>query len=291
MFPTSRQSNYTLDGIYTPGGLVLMIITFADAPRSWTNTFNWMGYTMAPGEHSVVGIVEGHGSSSPVRFTVIPTPKPQADFLVDFDHWPGSTTAIESLASYEAYGIQFRTSLGAAPRYSEEDGDYFVSGFDPYPIGFNVAADFSIPVIGARAHVAGASTCTMTMTAKDAQGQMLASVISPLLGTTGQVVELRTETPIASLEWFPSQANSGVEVDDLLVRIPPILNPSASAGTFCLTWPTITGEYYRVWSSSNLLDWVPAGEACESTSGVLTKESSMMGSTSQFYRVSRVKQP
>jgi hypothetical protein len=279
-FSTSGQSNYTLDGIYTPNRIVLMVLTTAQGPCTWTNIFqDGDEYSLTPGEHSVVGTVIEYGSSSPASFTVIPDPKPQSDFLLDFLYYPGTTTYIPTLAAYSAYGAQFRSSSGPM-------GVVHTAGYD-YICGYTVAADFSVPVMGARAMVRVTTNCTVTMIAKDAQGEELGRVVSPVLTSEQQMMELRANRHITSLEWAPNISNSIVRIDSLLVRIPPILNPSTSNESFRLIWQSVTGETYQVWSSSNLWDWIPVGAEMECTQDALTNEYPIAEEKGMFYRVSR----
>ena len=295
-FGSSRQMDYRLDGTYRPGGIFLTVITYATGPFSRSETFDWRDHLLAPGLHTVEGIIPGwelsNPTSAPEYFWVTPLPKPQTDFLIDFLYWPGRQNRIEALPVYEVFGLRFRTSLGSSPyyRYSDHYTNYSLGGFDPYPIGYNVAVDFDLPVNGARAYVGGTSNTTVTMIAKDKHGAVLASATSPVLGATRLPVELWSDQLIASLEWWPSITNSRIVVDDLLVRVAPTVNPVASNGTFRLTWPAVTGGVYRLWSSSNLLEWIPAGPPTECAHGTFSNDCPMTGSTSLFFRVSRIQE-
>ena len=297
-FGTSQQMDYQLDGTYRPWLISLQVITYATGPFTRSMTFDWSNHLLAPGLHTVEGIIPGwelaNPMSPPEYFWVTPLPKPQTDFLIDFQQWPGKGNRIDNLAVYEVFGLHFRTSLGSSNYYTYSDHyrNYSLSGFDPYPIGYNAAVDFvDLPVNGARAYVGGTSNTTVTMIAKDKHGGVLASVTSPVLGVTRQPVELWSDQLIASLEWWPSITNSEIAVDDLLVRVAPAVNPVASNGNFRLTWPAVTGGVYRLWSSSNLLEWIPAGPPSECTHGTFSNDCPMAGSTSLFYRVSRIQEP
>ena len=296
-FSTSQQMDYRLDGAYRPWPISLQVITYATGPFMRSMTFDWSNHLLAPGLHSVVGIIPGwelaNPTSAPAYFWVTPLPKPQTDFLIDFQQWPGKGNRIDNLVVYEVFGLRFRTSLGSSPYYTYSDHyrNFSLSGFDPYPIGYNVAVDFDLPVNGARAYVGGTSNTTVTMIAKDTHGEVLASAMSPVLGATRVPVEIWTDRLIASLEWWPSITNSEIAVDDLLVRVAPTVNPVVSNGSYRLTWPAVTGGVYRLWSSSNLLEWIPAGPPTECAHGTFSNDCPMAGSTSLFFRVSRIQEP
>lgn len=315
-FQDSCTTDYMLDGVYFPGRACLMAVTDRTGPFSDSHTFTWRDHVLSPGRHYVQGIVPGtpvrdgpfrtqngasmrsmqgsfNPTSPPVFFTVLPRPKPQQDFRLDFKHWPGDPQRrIDHLAVYELFGLRFRTSLGApAQRKYRLYNDYYLSGFDPEPVGYNVAVDFSLPVFGAQAYVGGRDGTTVTMLAKNASGVVIASAVSPVLTGVREPLDLRTTVPIASLEWWPSDPASPLEVDDMLVRVIPAVDFSVSNESFHVTWPVVEDETYRVWFSSNLLDWVEIDIPIPGGEGLATKASAMDEAPIRFFRVGRSPSP
>ena len=97
------------------------------------------------------------------------------------------------------------------------DGGYASHYFTTYPPGFNIVADFVNPLFAITSDVSCAAGITVTMIAKDNKGNVLASVTSqpaPQTFWTGPI-SIRSEVPIASVEWWPSIPNSGVGIDNL----------------------------------------------------------------------------
>jgi hypothetical protein len=289
-FGSTLQTIYTMDGVYTPGLVGDLILTSATTPRTWTNTHWWGDYNLALGIHTVVGTVIEYGTSPPATFGVVEAPTPEGDFLVDFETIPATSSRMADLMAYYACGVRFRTSQGRPCGIRHEESNSWVTGFDPYPTGFHVVADFTRPVFGARAKVAAAGGCQMTMIAKNATGQVLATAVCPPITQSGQFAQslsVKTTEPIASLEWWPSNPRSMVGVDDLFVITTPILSQTVVGTTLRLTWPTVAGANYQLWSSTDLQTWLPWAPACVGTGGVQTNECSMASSTVRFFRVSK----
>ncbi len=134
-------------------------------------------------------------------------------WLVTFDDdvYPAPET-LEMLASDE-------------PSVQEDDGNFYLKiGRSTYPPGFNIIADLEVPISGASARVSTAAGRTVTMIAKDADGNVLHTAVSPVVQKYREFVvipEFRVDTPITSLEWWPSDERSSVMIDDLsLLAIP-----------------------------------------------------------------------
>jgi hypothetical protein len=289
-FSSTLQTLYTIDGVYTTSLNGLGILTEATTPHTWRMSHDWSDYDLSLGRHSVVGTVFGYGTSPPANFDIVQPPTPQGNFLVDFETIPATTASVAHLVAYHACGIYSRTSLGAACRLQEGVGGKWVEGFDPYPTGFNVVADFTIPVFGASAKVAGGTGVRMTMTAKNARGQTLANAVSAPItqpGQFAQTLSVKTTEPIASLEWWPSIPNSLTAVDDLFVITTPILSHMLVGNTLRLTWPTVVGANYQLWSSADLITWSPWGSTRAGSGNLLTNDCSLTASTLLFFRVSK----
>jgi len=221
-FGSTLQTLYTMDSVYTPDMVGLAIVTQVTTPYTWSMVHNWNDYNISLGNHSVVGTVLRYGTSPSADFEVVQPPTPKGDFLIDFETIPATTAPVAHLIAYHASGIDFRTSLGAACRLQQGEGGSWVEGFDPYPTGFNVVADFAIPVFGASAKVAGGTDVRITMKAKNAQGQIIATAVSDPItqpGQFAQTLSVEAKEPIASLEWWPSVPNSVMGVDDLFVSV------------------------------------------------------------------------
>lgn len=288
-FGTSLQTLYTMDQVYTPNLVGLQIPTQTTTPHTWTMAHDWRAYNLAQGHHTVVGRVVGYGSSPPAGFDVVPPPAPSGNFVLDFDTIPGTGAPVAHLLAYDALGVHFRTSLGAACELHGDSRGKWVEGFDRYPIGFNVAADFAMPVFGASAKVAGGTGVRITMTARNARGQAIATAVSTAMAQPGQFAQTLFVTavePIASLEWRPSLPSSGVGVDDLLVVTAPVLNHALVDGKLRLMWGTLTGANYQLFSSTDLTTWTPVGPVLIGNGGVLTNNLPATESK-RFLRVSR----
>jgi hypothetical protein len=150
--------------------------------------------------------------------------------FIDFEALPDGSfpTEFDPVAeSYADWGVSFwEIDLGPGqPTFrSGYGGDGLWAGAfqcGGYPPGFNIVADFTVPVYMVSADVSSAYDVTVTMEAKDAAGMVIGSVTSgggPSFwkGT----LSLETDTPIASLEWWPSLMQSGVGVDNLFYEVP-----------------------------------------------------------------------
>lgn len=288
-FATTLQSLYTMDGVYTPKWGAGTMLTQRTTPFTWSMLHNWDSYKLRLGDHSVAGRVVGYGAGSPAGFAVIPTPQPSGDFVLDFQSIPGTSARIAHLMAYEVLGVRFRTSRGAAARLQRGEGGAWVEAFDPYPIGFHVIADLDPPVFGASSKVAGGLNVRITMIAKNAQGRMVATAVSaPVVhsGKFAQTLSVRATEPIASLEWWPSESNCMTAVDDLLIITSPIVSHEVTGSTLRLTWTTVAGTIYQLWSSPDLETWSPLGPS-RMGGGVLTNDVLMKNGVVDFFRVSR----
>jgi len=292
-FWTSCQVNYVMDQTFTPPLTCAQVLTSRTTPYTWTIAHRWYGYDVGLGNHSVVGQVIGYGFSPPATFQVIPPPPPPADFLIDFDTLPGTTAPISSLNAYDAYGAHFHTIENADCQLSSSVNptNHCLTGFDSYPVGFNVGVSFAMPVFGASAKVTGGSGYKVTMTAKNAAGQTIAVATSPTITNVyvfKNTISVKTSEPIATLEWQSGAANSGVYVDDLFVVTTPLLTPCLmDAATLRLTCPTVADAHYQLWSSTDLRNWTPCGPACLGNGNVLTNDVPVTGSPSRFFRITK----
>jgi hypothetical protein len=221
---------------------------------------------------------------------VIQTPSPRGNFLIDLDTIPGTTAKVADLMAYDAIGIHFHTSQGSAVGLQNVGGNSWVQGFDPYPIGFHVIADFAMPVFGASAKVAGGTGVQITMLAKNALGQTIATNVSGVVAHPGQLehtLSVMTTEPIASLEWWPSIPNSMARVDDLFVITTPNLGQTVVGDTLRVTWPSLAGTNYQLWFSTNLQNWSSCGPIRTGTGGMLTNDYSMADAPTLFFRLSQ----
>lgn len=284
------QTTYQLDGTYSPGGVGLPVFSQVTTPNTWTNRHSWEAYNLLPGNHTVVGIiVNGYGSGS-TSLQVVPPPPPPADFVIDFETIPGTRAPVDHLLAYDACGVHFHTSLGANCSLNSTPTNSSVKGFDPYPTGFNVAMNLDKPVFAASAKVAGGTGVTITMIARNASGQVLKSDTCAPITQPGQFVQelsVKSVSPIASLEWWPSQSNSLCAVDDIsLVSSLPVISGQAIGNSFEVSWFGTLGATYDVWSSEDLQNWSPVGQPWTGTDGLLVATCSL-GDSARSFRVSR----
>ncbi len=292
-FSSSCQANYSMDGLYTRGQFCFQTFTSRTTPYTWSIAHREYEYDVGLGNHSVVGEVIGYGFSSPTNFQVIPAPPPPTDFLIDFDNLPGTTAPIAYLKAYDACGARLHTIQNRECQISSSVSptNHCLTGFDSYPVGFNAAVSFDMPVFGASAKVTGGLGYRVTMTARNAAGQTIAVATSPAITNVylfENTVSVRTTEPIASLEWRSGVPNAGVLIDDLFVITTPPLTPSViDATTLRLTCPTVAGANYQLWSSSDLQTWTPCGPACSGNGNVLTNDVPVTGSPTRFFRVTK----
>ena len=90
-----------------------------------------------------------------------------------------------------------------------------------------------------------------------------AGTIAPLLGTNAFVPGARTYPPV----------NGPLTLQNYLVvpTISPTLDSSVSAGgtNLLVSWTGVPGVTYQLWSSTNLVDWLPLGNSIPGTNGVM----------------------
>jgi hypothetical protein len=146
------------------------------------------------------------------------------EVFIDFEHLPsGDPTTMGDLVSdsYAEWGVTF-WSYGVTDMPDFFDGYYsdgmFAWGHHcTYPPGFNIVAEFDVPVYTVSADVMTAATYTITMIAKDVDGTTIGSVESdpaPPTFWAGNLT-LTTDDPIALVEWWPSLQQASVGVDNL----------------------------------------------------------------------------
>jgi len=146
---------------------------------------------------------------------------------IDFDHLPdGSPTGWGLIADdYAQWGVHFR-SIGVSdmPKYYSmyHDSKYAITLGCSYPPGHNIVADFDTPVYGISVKVSSAAGVTITMVAKDPDGSVIDCVVSPPMPAAYTFVgpiELNTDVPIASVEWWPSNDRAMVGLDDMRITV------------------------------------------------------------------------
>jgi len=288
-FSSSLQTMYALDN-YHPLVYSIPVLTQVTTPYTWSWRHRWELYNLLPGIHTVDGIVYNYGSGA-TTLQVLPTPVPPGDFVVDFETIPGTTARVDHLMAYDGCGVHFHTSLGANCSLDSSPTNSAVKGFDPYPTGFNVAASLDKPVFAASAKVAGGTGVRITMTARNAAGQILASdTCAPITqpGQFAQELSVKSVEPIVSLEWWPSQSNSMCDVDDiLLVNSSPVIRGRNVGNNFEVSWFGIQGATYNVWSSEDLQNWSQVGLPWTGTGSMLIASVPLEDSPARFFRVSR----
>ncbi len=159
----------------------------------------------------------------------------RVDIIIDFEQLPdGTPTAPGPIADdYTAWGVHFR-SIGVdqseSPEYANDPsrGTYAYAGTCSYPTGFNIVADFDMPAYAVSAYVNTAAGETIRLVAKDANGVVLDSVVSPPTPETHALVgpvELTCDTPIASIECWPQFTNAAVGLDNLRIVVDEVSPP------------------------------------------------------------------
>lgn len=146
--------------------------------------------------------------------------------FIDFETLPdGAPTQWGDLIgdSYAPWGVIF-DSIGVndMPEFRDgyqADGMFAGTFHASYPPGANIIADLTVPVHTVSVDVTTAIPGTITMLAKDATGGVIGSAESDV-GGFWETLSLATDTPIASLEWWPSEQNYIVGVDNLFCDIP-----------------------------------------------------------------------
>jgi hypothetical protein len=304
MFYWLPQTYYTLDGRHPSTEVALPVISAVTVPPggyTWSMTHNWSWLPLTPGVHTVTGMLMGYGASAPCSFNVVQAPQPHGNFLVDFDTIPGTSAPLGGLVAYDAIGVHFHTALGAPCTLRNVEGDSWIEGFDPYPDGFNVAASFDWPVFGATAQVAGGTGARITLMAKNAAGQTLATATTPAISQPGQFAQTLTvfaNEPIAALEWRPDMSNSVCAVDNLYLATQPGWPRSATPPTLTRVVSQPDGSLllqaqgtntfsYTLHVSSDLANWTPLTNLIATPNGTFEfLDRDVVGQTTRFYRLS-----
>ena len=278
-FSTSQQADFFVDGVYSPDDVAFQILTSRTVPglgsTSWGFAHPWDEYELSPGRHRVVGSVIGVGRSQPEWFEVLVPPPVERDVFLDFEHYPdGTPTLGEGGISHGLWDSAF---LRSGVRFGSEGGGLNLRatpmGFistrrqGSSPQGFNITADFDMPVYGVSAEVGSAGGESVTMVAYDAAGEVLGSVTSePVLDYPNAVGRLSfdSDTPIAAVQWTPSRIDAAVTVDDLFLNV----SRSELLGDFNDDGVTDAADYVS-WRSSRD-DTVPNGFGADADhSGVI----------------------
>jgi hypothetical protein len=258
-FGSSIQAQVNIDGEGWVPNVGLDVITSATIPANGSRTWRFREWWSDPhlrlGPHEVMGRVLRFEPVGPARFEVVAPTYPTQDFLIDFDKVPGTADRITSITELWPYGVHFSSRFdpnGSGANYLTptpgiyglRDGivngasDSGVSGNQfcgvmatTYPPGFNIVADFDMPVFGATVDVGSAAGRTVTMVAKDTAGEVIASATSTPVSQYMEFVgplHIETHRPIATLEWWPSSKNATVLLDNLHVDVTPNPEPSSA---------------------------------------------------------------
>jgi hypothetical protein len=149
---------------------------------------------------------------------------PTKSLLLDFETVPGSAEPLDAIEQYWPFGVHFRSIDAPYPGAQRKNGKTFAASYVcSYPTGFNIVADFDMPVYGASVDVGTAAGCTITMIARDRTGAILQSITSSPIPAYMEFVgslSVHSDIPIASLEWWPSQNNAAVLIDNLHIAVP-----------------------------------------------------------------------
>ena len=241
-FSDGRQGHYTFDNVYNfPEGWILALTSRqvpANSSYTWSFRHNWHSYNLAVGAHRATGGVAGYGQAGPVNFDVVAPTLPTSGFSIDFDKAPGSDAPVQSITEYWPLGVRFRSESTANPprRPGIHDG-VLKTNSTTYPPGFNIAADFDMSIHGATADVSAAVGVQITMIARNKDGNVLDTAISDPVPALGSFVPVSVSAKgdIATIEWWPSNQNSSVMVDNLAIEMPePSLGVMLGVGLLML---------------------------------------------------------
>ena len=229
-FVTSNQASYVMDDAYAPTLLAAQVLTERHIPAgesyTWTLDHDLAAYPLDYGTHRVVGKVVGEASSrAAAEFEIVEGEPMEEDIVIDFTP-PSEDDPLDTGSPgwvYASWAVHFSTSrnddVAVEPSLQEDEGNYYLDiGRCTYPPGFNIIADLEFPISGASAQVSTAAGETVTMIAKDADGNVVHTAVSPVVPEVGEFVaipEFRVDTPISSLEWWPSNERATVMIDDL----------------------------------------------------------------------------
>jgi len=224
-FGTSQQAAYIMDRQSTPSPIVMPVITHRTIPAQGYSVWD-MQHTggLSYGKHEVVGRIVGYGESSPATFEIVKPVIPKADFRVDFDTFFDDLGRPAKLSDFSPWGIDFRGLGGSTPTLAERDGQWFAqAGSTTDRSNTNLVVKFRMPVLAASARVCADVNAKVTLIAKDAQGLVLDSVISdPILRyhEFAAPISVRSNKPIASLEFWAPRYNSELAIDHLAIVVP-----------------------------------------------------------------------
>jgi hypothetical protein len=246
-FGSSVQSQYSIDGGSPLPEVGLAVLTHQSIPAggafTWTYQHPWSEYPIAFGEHSAIARVldslRAPDASAPHAFSVVKPVLPTSSFLLNFDALPSSAAPMTTIEESWPFGVRFRsesTSAYVRPglyRSADKTNGYVGINSTTYPVGFNLIADFDMPIHGASVNVSSAAGMTVTMMARDREGHLLTSVTSqpiPAVGDFSRSLSIGSVGDIYSLEWWPSQQNATVMIDNVVVQLPePALLPAGLA--------------------------------------------------------------
>ncbi len=204
-------------------------------PAGGTDTleflYNWRDFDLSLGEHTVEGELETTGLTDVTTFSIVPPVPPTEDVFIDFETLPdGSvpqTSGTSPAVHFQPWGVKFgrvSSAWSSYVRVRDRNGNHLLEGSGD---SSNILAEFRMPVYAVSAEVMTSAGETVTMIARDAAGNELASVTSS--AAPGDEVlfgplQVSSLTPIASVEWWPSVEDSSVSIDNLHVSV----NPPAS---------------------------------------------------------------
>ena len=112
--------------------------------------------------------------------------------------------------------------VGQAGIGAHDGNQYVHAGVATYPPGFNIVADFDGLYTNASADVAAAVGVSVTMIAKDADGNVIGTTTSAPMAALYDFVPLAISAaePIKTVEWWPSNVQSSLQVDNLSLHTP-----------------------------------------------------------------------
>lgn len=237
-FPSTLQAQYILDDSYINQQFGFWIFTEAVIPANgtydWKYYHDWDYHPLSIGFHEVFGrIVDYVGlESAPTTFEVL-TPEPVVeDIFIDFENIPnGNQIGGIWRTAYSQWGVELFShggDLSLREDHEENTVLYTPSGAHP----FNIAAEFSMDVFHISADVGTSAGRTITMSAFDANGNVLGTATSDPIADYPNLVgplAFSSSTPISSVKWVSSSPISTVMIDNLRLRVTAVPEPDTLA--------------------------------------------------------------
>lgn len=197
---------------------------------TWTFRHRWEAYDLPMGVNEIVGRVnaEGLSASKPVKIKVIDPPPPMKSFVLNFETLPETKTLIKELGEYRAWCVKFkivRSPTGDLKLIRRGENDFCLGVTSAkLPTGYNIAADLTVQTHEVSADVSIKPGTMIKMIARGDEGKVLDEVISPEFKDPSSWMPLKVVSKIKgeyirSVEFWPSDASTQLQIDNLSIKI------------------------------------------------------------------------